>query len=255
MSADLVLYEKQGPIAIVTLNRPERMNAVDTVMRDRLADIWADFGQDRDLRVAIMTGAGDRAFCGGMDVKEAAGASVAQLWQPKEEKAAPIWKPIISAVNGVCAGIGLGLLIDSDIALCSENATFIDPHVSLGQVAAVQAIALSRRIPLQAVMRMALMGTSERLTAQQALSYGLVSEVTTSTELMPRAMEIARRIAANSPSAVAASKQAILEGLDLSYSEAIENGMRILQRQWDHPDHLEGPRSFAEKRPPKWMSE
>ena len=258
MNNDQVLYEKRGHIAIMTLHRPERMNSVSISMQQRINEIWEEYRADRSLRVAIVTGAGDRAFCGGMDVKEAAGASVGELWNSPDSESRmgngrALWKPVICAVNGVCAGIGLGLVVDSDIAICSDNATFVDPHVTIGQVAATQAIALTRRIPLQVVLRMALRGTSERLTAQQALTYGLVTEVTTQERLMPTAIALAESIAANSPAAVMASKRSIMEGLDLPYTEAMVHGLRILQDHWKHPDHLEGPKAFAEKRKPKWQ--
>jgi enoyl-CoA hydratase/carnithine racemase len=263
MDQDAVLYEKNGHVATMTINRPERMNAFNADVHRRIPEMWEEVKRDDDVWVVIVTGAGERAFTTGMDVKDAAvtgGPAARQASSDVHERMrltaiqSGVWKPVIAAVNGVCAGGGLHFVADSDIVICAEHATFVDTHVSVGQVAALEPIVLARRIPLGSVLRMALIGRGERITAHQALQIGLVSEVVPAAELMPAAHRIAALLCENSPSAMAATKRAIWDSLDLSLHDALQHGWDLLRDHWQHPDYREGPRAFAERRKPNWTT-
>jgi enoyl-CoA hydratase len=257
-SYEAVLLERDGPVAIIVLNRPERLNAINQALARDLATAWRAVDDDDTVRVVIVTGAG-RGFCSGLDLVEAAGAA------PEPDRRTPyseavkltaihhgVWKPVVTAVNGVCAGGGLHFVADSDITICSDQASFLDPHVTVGQVSALEPIGLLRRVPFEVVARMALMGRAERLSPADALRWGLVSEVVAHDRLLERAQQIARAISENSPAAVMATKRALWESLEMGLTAALENGWRILQDHYAHPDVAEGPRAFAERRAPRW---
>jgi enoyl-CoA hydratase/carnithine racemase len=263
MDESAVLYEKRGHVATMTINRPERMNAFNADVHARFPLLWEEVKRDDDVRVVIVTGAGERAFTTGMDVKDAAttgGPAARQSSENVHEHArltaiqAKVWKPVICAVNGVCAGGGLHFVADSDIVICAEHATFVDTHVSVGQVAALEPIVLSRKIPLGTVLRMALIGRGERLSAQQALQVGLVSQVVPAEQLMPEAHRIAELLCENSPAAMMKTKQAIWESLDMGLHDGLQHGWTLLRSHWTHPDYREGPRAFAERRKPEWKA-
>lgn len=258
-----ILIEKADGIATVTLNRPHRLNALSSrMLQVGLPALWADLEKDNKVRVVIFTGAGDRAFCSGMDVKEAA---TSPEWgrQPAPGGASSggsrltarhhnFSKPVIAAVNGICSGGGLMFVSDSDIAIASENATFFNPGVAIGQLATVGPITWTRWVPFQALMRMTLVGGKERLTAQQAKEIGIVTEVVPQPRLMPRAREVASWIAEHSPTAVRLAKRTLWEALEHTLSAAHANGMKIMAEYRGHPDMIEGPKAFAEKRRPNW---
>lgn len=255
-----VLLAREDGIATLTLNRPDRLNAISPALRDDLVAAWRTVAEDEGTRVVIVTGAG-RGFCSGLDLTERRSSTPApddRLDYGDAVKLTAlhndVWKPVVTAVNGVCAGGGLHFVADSDITICSEEASFLDPHVTVGQVSALEPIGLLRRVPFEVVMRMALMGREERLSAAEALRWGLVSEVVESTQLMPRARQIAEAIARNSPAAVMGTKRAIWESLELGLHQALQNGWRRIQEHYAHPDIEEGPRAFAERREPRWAS-
>ena len=163
-----------------------------------------------------------------------------------------VTKPVVCAVNGVCAGGGMGFVADSDIVLCSDNATFTDGRVSAGVVSIVGTARLVRRLPLETVLRLALMGRGYRLTAGQALNVGLVGQVVPLANLRQEAMAVASALVKNSPAAMAATKQVILDSLNFGLDEAIRRSWEAIHAYHGHPDLTEGPRAFAEKRPPRW---
>ena len=249
-----LLYEKKGRIAFITINRPEVYNALASVTFQELAQVWQDFNDDENLWVAIFTAAGDRAFCTGLDVREVSTGSVftADAYRPVAQVMEGIWKPIICAINGMCCGAGFHFVIDTDIAICADNATFFDPHVNVGYVSAIEPIGLSRRIPLGIVLRMVLEGREYRIDARRAYEIGLVSEVVPLPQLLPKAQEIAEHILGNAPLAVRASKRAVKKGLNLGLSDAMDLGWYMLGDVWGTEDFQEGPRAFAEKRKPEW---
>ncbi len=258
---EALIYEKVEGIAYVTLNRPERLNAVNQRMMDELNYTWEDIREDPGVQVVILTGAG-RGFSSGRDMKEAAEERETEAfysyrpyrysWNTSmSPKAHYVFKPVIVAVNGVCAPFGLEFVSEGDIIICSENASFVDTHVSVG-VMVHSAMALSKRVPYNHIMRMGLMGSHERTSAQRAYEIGLVTEVTSPEQLMPRATEIAKTIMLNSPAAVQASVEAMWHGLSLGLRDSMHLDLYMQKLYNHHPDVLEGARAFTEKRQPKW---
>lgn len=252
-------YSKADGVATVRLNRPEVGNSLSAEMKDSILRIWADVRADAEVRVIVITGTGERHFCTGADVTQIAqrgatpsgGGESAIVWSPIQNH---IWKPVICAVNGVAAGGGLHFVADADIVIAADHAVFMDTHVNVGQVGAVENIGLTHRMPLGAVLRMTLQGRSYRLPAQRAYELGLVDELVPLAELAKTARGIALAIAANSPAAVQLSKRAIWESIGVPREPALAAAWQIAQGHWSHPDFLEGARAFAEKRPPVWTT-
>lgn len=247
-----------GPVALLTLNRPERLNAISPTMLSELERFWTAFERDPRVRVGVVTGAGERAFCSGADVSTVADRSRNRTGVfSRENRFTPlqtrVTKPTICAVNGVCAGGGLHFVADTDFSIASESATFLDPHVSVGQVSAIETIVLSRRIPHQAVLRMLLLGRHERIDARRAYELGLVTEVVPADRLLDRAMELARAVSTGSPTALALSRAAAWSALHKHLDDALCQAWPVLRAHGDHhPDAQEGPRAFFEKREPRW---
>ncbi|HXF56222.1 MAG TPA: enoyl-CoA hydratase/isomerase family protein [Actinomycetota bacterium] len=246
------IYEKRDRIAYVTLNREHAGNSFNTRMCEEMLAIWMDVRDDDDVWVAIVTAVGTRFFCTGVDVKESRVRPMGHVWLPVARLMDQVYKPIVCAVNGICCGGGLHFICDSDIIIGSENAQFFDPHVNVGLVSGWEPVGLSRRIPLNYVLRMVLQGKSYRLDAQEALRIGLLTEVVPADRLLARAEEIARDVLANAPLAVRFSKKAIKEGLNLGLRDALELSAYILKEVWDSEDVKEGARAFEERRPPVW---
>lgn len=246
------IYEKQGRIAYITLNREHAANSFNLRMCEEMLHIWRDFKDDDDLWVAVVTGAGSKYFCTGVDVKESRTRPMGHVWLPVARLMDEIHKPIVCAVNGMCVGGGLHFVADTDIIIGSENAQFFDSHVNVGLISGWEPIGLSRRIPLNYVLRMTLQGKSYRIDAEEALRIGLLTEVVPAEQLADRAREIAELVASNAPLAVQYSKQAIKQGLNLGLNDALELSAYLLKEVWDSEDVKEGARAFAEKRDPKW---
>jgi len=260
MKFETLLFEKGDGVATITLNRPQRHNAINWTMDRELGQAWTDVKADPQVTVVIVTGAGERAFCTGFDMDfqsrgEAAPEPRADAGHVQLHFTAiqnRCWKPVITAVNGMTTGGGLHFIADSDIVICAEDATFFDNHVRVGMVSATEPVSLVRRIPFEAVMRMALMGGAERMSAQRAHQLGMVSEVLPKERLLPRAVEIAQMLLANSPAAMMRSKKAVWGSLDHGLDKGLEYGWSVLGGQTGHPDQAEGPRAFVEKRKPRW---
>jgi (E)-benzylidenesuccinyl-CoA hydratase len=249
-----LLLEKRDGVAILTLHRPDRLNAIDGVMARELPEAWAEIMGDSEAGVVVVTGAGERALCTGFDVGEiASGPTVAG---PSSLRFTALqnrcWKPVITAVNGMVCGGGLHFVADSDLVICADTATFFDTHVNVGLVAGMEPIVLARRMALEPLLRMALVGRAERMGAERARALGLAGEVVPGEQLIPRALELARMILQNSPAACARTKRAIWESLDRGLDGAEELGWEVIEGYWNHPDITEGARAFAEKRRPKW---
>lgn len=262
MGFETLIYEKKDGIAFITLNRPQRLNAIDTTMSRELPQAWDDVKQDPDVVVAIVTGAGERSLCTGFDMLDAAEGKS----QVGEEGVAgtlaslrftaiqnQCWKPVITAVNGMVTGGGLHFIADSDLIVAAEHATFFDNHVKVGLVSGEEPVGLIRRIGMEAVLRMAFLGGTERMSAQRAYELGLVGDVVPKEQLMPRATDLAQKIMENSPAALMASKRAIWGSLNHGLDEALELAWSIIREHTNHPDTREGPRAFAERRKPKWQ--
>ena len=253
--------ERKGPVGWLINNRPEQLNAMNALMRDEFELAWRALDADPEVRVIVHTGAG-RAFQTGVDVTEIATdgsgmeryrASLGKFDLHFTSWHNDVWKPVITAVNGICAGGGFHWVADADIVIAAADAQFFDPHVSIGQVVAVEAIGLMKKMPVEAVMRMAFVGRHERLSAQRAYELGMISEVVDPPErLRDAAQELAEKIARNSPAAMAATKRALWAALELGLTDACKAGAAELVSMWGHPDQEEGPRAFAEKREPRW---
>ena len=250
--------EIDGPIVVVTLNRPERLNAMSPTMLKELGLFWDEFEANKDLRVGVITGAGDRAFCSGGEVSSVADTSRKRTGVLEHELhftpfQAKVSKPTICAVNGVCAGGGLHFVAECDFSIAARRATFVDPHVTVGQVSAIETLVLSRKIGHQAVMRMILMGSAERINSQRALELGIVTEVVDDDQLLVRAKEIAHAIAKNSPTAISLSRFVLWQGLEQPMTDALRQGFSLLRAHADHhPDAQEGPAAYMAKREATW---
>ena len=258
---ETLLYEVEDGVATLTLNRPERHNAFNTTMATELCAAWEVIKRDPEVVCAIVTGAGERAFCTGMDVADVASGEAKGSGKLSREDAPwfqltaiqnKCWKPVITAVNGMVCGGGLHFVADSDLVICSESATFFDTHVRVGLVAGLEPVGLARRMPLEAVLRMALLGGSERMDASSALANGLVGEVLPPDQLLSRARELAGLIGQHSPTALALSKRAIWESLDVWLDDALERTWQMIREHTAHPDLEEGSVAFVEKRKPRW---
>jgi enoyl-CoA hydratase len=257
-----LLIERHGHVGWLINNRPDQLNAMSAAMRDEFALAWRELDDDPAVRVIVHTGAG-RAFQTGVDVAEIAtdGQGMQRYRESVEEFDLHFtaWhqrvaKPVITAVNGICAGGGFHWVADADIVICASDAQFFDPHVSIGQVVAVEAIGLARKIPFEAVMRMALVGRHERMSAQRAYELGMVSQIVDPPErLRDEAQALAEKIARNSPAAMAATKRALWAALEHGLSDACRVGAQHLVSLWGHPDQDEGPRAFTEKREANWV--
>lgn len=263
MRLETLLYEVDDRVATITLNRPDRHNAFDATMGRELRQVWEEVKRDPAVVCVIVTGAGEKAFCTGMDLAAVADGSAREQARAERETGRPFycyltalqnrcWKPVVTAVNGMVVGGGLHFIADSDLIVCSQNATFFDTHVKVGLVAGLEPVGLTRRMPLEAVLRMALLGGSERLGAEQALALGLVGELQPPHRVLPRARELAARIAEHSPTALARSKQAIWESLDAGLQASLERTEEIIRTHHDHPDLAEGARAFVERRRARW---
>lgn len=254
--------ERDGPVGWLFFNRPQQLNAMNNTMREELAVAWLELDRDPDVRVIVHTGEG-RAFQTGVDVTEIAGDGVGmERYRESLENFdlhftawhQGVGKPVITAVNGICAGGGFHWVADADIVIASTEAEFVEPHVSVGQVVAFESIGLLRKMPFEAVMRMALVGRYERMSAQRAYQLGMVGQLAEPAALRTEAQALAEKIARNSPAAMRATKRALWRALELGLTEACRAGAVDLVSLWGHPDQREGPLAFAEKREPKWAA-
>ena len=262
MSYQHLIVERHGPVGWLINNRPDQLNAMNALMRDEFADAWLELDRDPAVRVIVHTGEG-RAFQTGVDVAEIASDGVGmQRYQESVENFdfhftawhQEVWKPVITAVNGICCGGGFHWVADADIVIAASDAQFFDPHVSIGQVVAIEAIGLIRKMPVESVMRMAFMGRYERMGAARAHELGMISEIVEPPEqLRERAQELAETIAKNSPAAMAATKKALWGALEMGLSDACRAGGQELASMWGHPDQEEGPLAFTEKREANWV--
>jgi enoyl-CoA hydratase len=266
-----IIYEKKGRIAFITINRPERRNALNFEAFGRLAKAWLDFRDDPDLWVAIITGRGDAAFCSGGDLKEfipmvtaniaelSASGGTQMMGQDFPVNASlvavlrdvEIYKPIIAAVNGYCIAGGMELLQGTDIRIAAEHATFAigEPRRGLFPGGG-STTKLPRQIPFPWAMEILL--TAEPISAQKAYHYGIVNEVVPLDDLMPAAIRYAELICKNGPLAVRKVKESALKGLGMSLKESLEQEMSYAGEVFGTEDAMEGIRAFQEKRPPVW---
>jgi enoyl-CoA hydratase/carnithine racemase len=230
-----LVVEKADGVGWLVLNRTEAGNAFDALMLDELETAWNELDDDSDVRVIVNTANG-KAFCTGMDVVQVARDREAMRRHSRRTRDAELkisaWhcgvrKPVIAAVNGVCAGGGLHLVADADIVIAADTATFVDPHVSVGQAVAYEAITLLRKSPMEAITRMALSGKGERVSAQRAYQLGVISEVVPDYALRTAAASLAAKVAKNSPSAVQATKKALWHSLEVGLTQARADSLEV----------------------------
>jgi enoyl-CoA hydratase/carnithine racemase len=232
-----ILVNVADGIATVTLNRPDKLNCFNRDMVAEFRELWRRLRTDPDVRVVVLRAAPGRAFCSGVDVKEgwrAPGQEDMPFDQddpgewlgPKSNK---VWKPLIVAVHGIAAGGAFYWLNEADIVICSENATFFDPHLKFGKISAVEPIGAMGRIPYQEIMRMVLLADAERISASTALRISLVTEVTANEQLWARANELAAMIARRHPVAVQGSVRAVWEAQSLPRAQAVSNALKYIQ--------------------------
>ena len=256
-----VLYEKRNHVARITLDRPQRGNALTPGMHAIFRALWTDVQDDPDIRVAIIGASGEKHFCTGFDVAESESEdaeevfnnrplSEAVFWSPRQNQ---VWKPVICVVGGLCVGGGLHFVVDADIVVAARQAAFTDTHVNVGMVGALENVGLAKRLPLGAALRMTLLGRHYRMPAERAYQLGLVDELAEdAAEAMKVAESMAAQMLENSPQAMALSKQAVWGATERGYTEALENAWALLRLHWGHPDFKEGPRAFGEGRTPQW---
>ncbi len=248
---------RSGKTLVITLNRPEAMNSIDPLMYDQLGEAWKQLETDESIHVAVVTGAGEKAFCAGRDLVKSS-QDQANDWSRRRNEGrdhlAPegIWKPIIAAINGHCLAAGLALALGCDIRLASPNATFGTMAAKRGIVAGGgQTQRLARYIPFGKAMEMIMF--AERIDAAEAERYGLVNRVFPQADLVDTALEWAHRLTLNAPLAVRAMKQAAYEG---GWEMPFRDGMRLEAKLYAEilqtEDAAEGPRAFAEKRAPEF---
>ncbi|MFB0560082.1 MAG: enoyl-CoA hydratase/isomerase family protein [Candidatus Lokiarchaeia archaeon] len=258
-----IIYEKKERIAIITINRPEVRNALDFEAIEALNKAWIDFRDDLNLWVAIITGAGDKAFSAGADVRKIGEfysklTSAERLEMAEKEpglggitRNLEIWKPIIAAINGYCLAGGMEIALSCDIRIASENAVFGLTEARLGIMPGAGGTQrLPRLIPLAKALEMMLL--AKRIDAQEALQIGLVNKVVPLPELMPTAMETAQTICERGPLAVRAIKKAVLRGLEIPLREGLLLEQYLAEPLRQSEDAKEGIRAFIEKRKPEF---
>jgi enoyl-CoA hydratase len=225
--------ERRGPVGWLYFDRPQAGNAMDARMMAALPDAWRELDTDPGVRAIVLTGTG-RAFQTGLDLAALAGEPASLREQARQTRDADLrltsWHlgvrtPVIAAVNGVCAGGGLHFIVDADIVIASTTATFLDPHVSVGQASAWEAIGLTRRMAATAAARLILLGRHERLSAERAFELGLVSELADPDELEATAQRLGEAIALAEPALVQARKRALWTALEMGYDAAMKQAV------------------------------
>jgi len=242
-------YEADGDVAWVTLDRPHVHNAFNDKMQTELQGLWRQFRHDDDVHCVVLTGAGDSSFCTGIDRAEAmghwldnapaggAGAAPpiggADPWHVDEPgrrlgpKTNDLWKPVIAAVNGMACGGAFYMLGEVDFVIAAEHATFFDPHVTFGMTACFESMHMLQKMPFHEIMRLALLGSSERMSAQRAHEIGLVSEVVQKERLREAAGSAAHAIASASPAAIQGTVRALWAARELPRRHALDIGRLI----------------------------
>lgn len=231
---ETLLFEKSADkVATITINRPDAMNSFTLKMCQEFQQLWRALAEDDEVNAIVLRAAKGRAFSSGVDVRNAGNVMGSdKLWNQRDpgELLGPkhnhCWKPVIAAVHGLCGGGAFYWLNESDIVVCSPDAEFFDPHVTYGMTAALEPIGLRWRIPLQEVLRMALLGNDERIGAQTALRISLVTEIVEIDRLWERAHELAATIAAKPSVATQGTVRAIWESLDATRSAALHGGLK-----------------------------
>ncbi|RLJ52006.1 crotonobetainyl-CoA hydratase [Litoreibacter meonggei] len=249
---------REGTILEVTLDRP-KANAIDLATSRIMGDVFADFRDDPDLRVAIITGAGDKFFCPGWDLKAAAdGDAVDDDYGVGGfgglQELPNLYKPVIAAVNGIACGGGLELALSADIILAADHATFALPEIRSGTVADAASVKLPKRIPYHIAME--LLFTGRWFDAEEARGWGIVNHIHPADKLMEEAWDMARLLASGPPLVYAAIKEIVREAEDEKFQDTMDqitgSKFESVKRLYSSEDQLEGAKAFAEKRDPVW---
>ena len=250
-----IIYEKKGPVAVLTINREGALNAIAGQTSREMQRAWEDFRDDDDLRVAILTGVGEKSFSTGMDLVATARGENQFAGKPAPfggfTKRMPIYKPIIAAINGYCLAGGMELALTCDIRICTPDARFGLPEVRWAIMPGAGGTQrMPRAIPLAWANYLIL--TADQMDADTAFRIGLVSHVVPREELMDRAMAIANMICERGPLAVRAAKETIIRGMDMPLEHGLAYEDLVLGRLMATDDAKEGPKAFAEKRKPEY---
>jgi enoyl-CoA hydratase/carnithine racemase len=254
---DVILYEMRGPVAVITINRPDSRNAINAAVRDGLTAAWHRFEQDRCAKVAILTGAGDKAFCAGMDLKEASAMGLKvpprgfiPIIGPHPTDALHVSKPTIAAVNGLAVAGGWLFAQMCDLCVAADHANFAITEAKVGR-GTPWAAPLIHMLPQRIMMELLL--TGEPMTAQRMQALGYVNRVVPSAQLLAESLALAERIAANAPLTVRACRALVYASTEFGRSAALRAGDELFEPVYLSEDAQEGPRAFSERRPPRWQ--
>lgn len=269
-SLETLLYEERDGVAVVTLNRPDVHNAFNRAMERELQQVWRSLRRNSDVRAVILTGAGEKAFCTGIDRQESIDmylADPSREHRPEDQaglvstpfqfndpgdrinpKQNDMWKPVIAAVNGMACGGAFHLLGESDIIIAAEHATFFDPHVSYGMVAGFETTHLLQKLPFGEMLRISLLGGHERMSAARALEIGLASEVVPAAELMDRSRWVAEKIAMSPPLAIQGTLRAAWLAHETTRREALAQVAMIVSLGTTYENIEAGQQSFYSNR-------
>jgi len=267
---ETLLYEETDGVAWVTMNRPERLNAFNSLMQREMHDCWRKLRRHDDVRCVVLTGAGEKAFCTGIDRMEQMGGEHDDSTDPEVvgsgstpfmfndpgdnlgPKSSDMWKPVIAAVNGMACGGAFYMLGEVEFIIAAEHATFFDPHVTYGMTAAFEPIHMYDRMPFGEIMRLSLLGNYERLSAPRAHETGLVSEVVPKEQLHDAAAWSANAIAAQPPLAIQGTVRAIWAARELSNRQAVAMGYAYVAMGTNQESIAAGQEMFASGKRVDW---
>ena len=263
-------YEERNGVAYVTLNRPDRHNAFNSLMQRELKALWRGLRRHDDVRCVVPTGAGDKAFCTGIDRMEQMGGEGDETTDPDVvgsgstpfmfndpgdnlgPKSCDLWKPVIAAVNGMACGGAFYMLGETEFIIAAEHASFFDPHVTYGMCASFEPIHMAGIMPFQEIMRVSLMGNYERMSAQRAHQIGMVSEIVPGPELLARAQELATIIASQPALAVEGTVRALWSTREMPQREAVRLGYAYVAMGTSQDSIAEGQQLFASGKRVEW---
>ena len=267
---ETLLYEERDGVAVVTLNRPEVHNAFNLAMQRDLRELWRSLRTNDDVRVVILTGAGAKAFCVGIDREDSVGKFLDDPGRERRHREASgrvstpfmfndpganlnpkhndMWKPVIAAVNGMACGGALYLLGEADIIIAADHATFFDPHVTYGMVMGFETVHLLQKLPFGETLRLALLGAHERMSAERAREVGLISEVVPADELLERAWWIAEKIASAPPLAIQGTLRAAWLAQELSRRAALSQVSSLVSLGTTYDSMRAGQETFRNQR-------
>jgi len=269
-SFETLLYEERDGVAWVTLNRPDRMNAFNSLMQRELHDLWRGLRRHDGVRCVVLTGAGDKAFCTGIDRMEQMGGDADATTDPEVvgsgstpfmfndpgdnigPKSCDLWKPVIAAVNGIACGGAFYMLGEVEFIVAADHATFFDPHVTYGMTAAFEPMHMSGVMPFGEIMRLSLLGNYERLSAQRAYEVGLVSEVVPRDQLHDAVAWAANAIASQPPLAIQGTVRAIWAARELGQRQALRLGYSSVAMGTDEDSIAEGQKLFESGKRIDW---